>query len=87
VIVNPGLSTATLYSGQHWRGRHLTVRHAIDDLKRYGFDNHAASLRGTGRWQLCPKAHYRGRCITVHGSQSNLGRVAGKVSSIRYLGR
>lgn len=87
VVVNPGFSTATLYSGQHWRGHYLTVRHAISDLRQYGFDNRAVSLRGAGRWQICSKAHYRGNCITVRGSESYFGKLSGKVSSIRYLGR
>ena len=87
VIVNPGLSVATLYSGRNWRGNHLTVRRAISDLRQFGFNDRAVSLRGTGRWQLCSKTNFRGRCVTVRGSQSHLGGVAGEVSSIRYLGR
>jgi len=87
VIVNPGLSVATLYSGRNWRGNFLTVRRAISDLRQYGFNDRAVSLRGTGRWQLCSKTNFRGRCVTVRGSQSHLGGVAGEVSSIRYLGR
>lgn len=87
VIVNPGLSVATLYSGSHWRGNHLTVRHAIANLQHYGFNDRAVSLRGTGRWQLCSDANYRGKCVVVRGSQPNIGRIAHRVSSIRYLGR
>lgn len=87
VVVNPGWSTAVLYSGPRWQGHYLTVRHAIPDLRHYGFDNRAASLRATGRWQLCSRTRYRGHCITVHGNRRALGRVIGEVSSIRFLGR
>ena len=33
------------------------------------------------------KTRYRGACATVRGSDPYLGRLTGRVSSIRYIGR
>lgn len=80
--------TAILYSGPGWSGRYLTVRQNIPDLRRYGFEDRAVSLRTIGRWEICSERNYRGRCITVMGDQRLFGTgVRGRVSSIRYRGR
>lgn len=96
VIVNPGwgqhnpgwtYGRAVLYSGNYYSGNILTVRSNIPDLRAYGFDNRALSLHSRGRWQVCSKTNFRGTCINVVGSSPAFGRIAGKVSSIRYLGQ
>ncbi len=87
IVVNPGLAVAVLYSGRQWRGTSVTIRRAAPDLRLYRFNDRAISLRATGRWQVCSEIWYRGRCVIVRGSDANLGRIAGSVSSIRYLGR
>ena len=86
--LNPGWAygRAVLYSGAHYSGHYLTVRHNIPDLRQYGFNDRADSLHARGRWQICSKTRYRGRCATVRGSDPYLGRLTGEVSSIRYLG-
>lgn len=95
IIVNPGwghgapgwaYGHAVLYSGTHYRGHYLTVRSSIAELRQFGFDNRGMSLHARGRWQICSKSHYRGSCSTVRGSEGSFGRLAGQVSSIRYLG-
>lgn len=87
VVVNPGFGVAILYSRTGYRGNYLTVRRGIPDLRRYGFNDRAASLRGRGRWQLCARTGYRGPCVTVRAPRSSFGGLNGNVSSIRYLGR
>jgi hypothetical protein len=87
VIVNPGFGAAMLFSRTGYRGNYLTVRRGIPDLRRYGFNDRAASLRGNGRWQVCARTNYRGPCMTVRAPRSSFGRLNGNVSSIRYLGR
>jgi len=87
VVVNPGFGVAVLYGRTGYRGNYLTVRRSIPDLRRVGFDDRAASLRGGGRWQVCSRTHYRGNCLTVRAPRSSFGRLNGNVSSIRYLGR
>ena len=87
--LNPGWAygRAVLYSSTYFSGNFLTVRHNIPDLRRYGFNDRADSLHARGRWQICSETHYRGRCATVRGSDPYLGRLTGRVSSIRYIGR
>lgn len=87
VVVNPGFGVAVLYGRTGYRGNYLTVRRSIPDLRRVGFNDRAASLRGGGRWQVCSRTNYRGNCITVRAPRSSFGRLNGEVSSIRYLGR
>jgi hypothetical protein len=77
---------AVLYSGNHYSGQALTIRHNIPDLGRYGFGDRANSIHTRGRWQICNKTSYRGGCVTVRGSDPYLGRLSDRVSSIRYLG-
>lgn len=85
---NPGWAYghAVLYSGAHYSGDYITVRHNIPDLRQYGFNDRADSLHARGRWQICSKTRYRGRCATVQGSDPYLGKLTGEVSSIRYIG-
>lgn len=96
IIVNPGwgyhnpgwaYGRAVLFSGSYYSGQFMTVRHNIADLRQYGFNDRADSLHARGRWQICSEAHYRGQCATVRGSDPYLGRLTGRVSSIRYIGR
>ena len=96
VVVNPGwgqhhpgwaYGRAVLYSGRYYSGHYMTVRQNIPDLSRYGFNDRADSLHARGRWQICSKTRYRGVCVTVRGSDPHLGRLTGRVSSIRYVGR
>lgn len=95
IIVNPGwghgnpgwaYGHAILYSGSHFRGHYLTIRSSAADLRQYGFDNRTMSLHARGRWQICSEPHYRGNCVTLHDGSPSFGRLAGRVSSIRYLG-
>lgn len=86
---NPGWAygRAVLFSGSYYSGHFMTVRHNIADLRQFGFNDRADSLHARGRWQICSETHYRGRCATVRGSDPYLGRLTGRVSSIRYIGR
>jgi hypothetical protein len=87
VVVNPGFGAGILYARTGYRGNYLTVRRSIPDLRRYGFNDRGASLRGRGRWQVCARTNYRGPCITVRAPEPSFGRLNGEISSIRYLGR
>ena len=95
IIINPGwchgnpgwaYGHAVLYSGTHYRGHYVTVRSSVSELRQYGFDNRALSIHARGRWLICSKSQYRGDCITLRGSDPSFGRLAGRVSSIRYIG-
>jgi len=77
---------AVLFSGNHYGGHHIIIRHNVTDLRRYGFNDRAQSMHARGRWQVCTKVNYRGRCHIVRGSDPLLGRLNGNVTSLRYLG-
>lgn len=77
---------AVLFSGNHYGGHYITIRQNVTDLRHYGFNDRAQSMHARGRWQVCTKVNYRGRCHTVRGSDPLLGRLNGNVTSLRYLG-
>jgi len=95
ITVNPGWNfhhpgwaygRAVLFSGNYYGGRYITIRQNVTDLRRYGFNDRAQSMHARGRWQVCTKVNYRGRCHVVRGSDPLLGRLNGNVTSLRYLG-
>ena len=71
---------------QHYGGRSVVIRHNVPDLRSYGFNDRAQSMHARGRWQVCEKLNYRGRCHIVRGSDPLLGRLNRDISSLRYLG-
>jgi hypothetical protein len=85
-VYHHGYGVAVLYSAPRFNGHYLTVRHSIPDLRRYGFNDRAYSLRASGRWQVCTQPYYHGHCDTERGDQRSFGNLAGRVSSIRYIG-
>ena len=95
ITVNPGWGIhhpgwayghAVLFSGNHYNGHHIIIRQNVTDLRRYGFNDRAQSMHARGRWLVCTKVNYRGRCHTIRGSDPLLGRINGNVTSLRYLG-
>jgi len=95
ITVNPGWGVhhpgwaygrAVLFSGNYYGGHYITIRQNVTDLRRYGFNDRAQSMHARGRWLVCTKVNYRGRCHTVRGSDPLLGRLNGNVTSLRYLG-
>jgi hypothetical protein len=95
ITVNPGWNyhhpgwaygRAVLFSGNYYRGHSMTIRHNVPNLRSYGFNDRAESMHARGRWQVCSKVNYRGRCHIIRGSDPHLGRLGGDVTSLRYLG-
>ena len=82
-----GWNQAMLFTGYFGSGHYMTVRHNIPDLRRYGFDDRTRSLYATGRWMVCSKTYYHGKCRTYRGREGSLGSLNGRVSSIRFIGR
>ncbi|MBQ1541330.1 MAG: beta/gamma crystallin family protein [Caulobacteraceae bacterium] len=81
-----GPASLTLYSDLGWRGRALRVSHSIPNLAATPMNDRALSIhvRG-GRWELCRDANYRGRCVFVTSSVSDLRRLGlgHSISSVR----
>jgi hypothetical protein len=68
-----GYSRITIYRHTNYAGRSRTFSSDVPDLSAYGFSNLTSSvvLQG-GVWQLCDKPNYRGYCVILDRSQSNL---------------
>lgn len=66
----------SLYRDAGYAGSGRTFTFDVPDLARYGMANMASSayLR-SGAWQLCTRAYYRGRCVTLRASASNFRRL------------
>jgi hypothetical protein len=74
-----------LYPSVNFFGTAQTFSGPEPDLRRFGFDNRARSLRlGGGTWEVCQDRNFRD-CRTVSGDIANLSSVglAGRISSLR----
>lgn len=68
-----GFGQITLYKHPNFGGKSRTYTTDVPDLNPYAFGNQASSvvIQG-GVWQLCDRPNYRGYCIVVDRTQSNL---------------
>lgn len=78
--------TATLYERTGFRGRSVTVNGDTPDLRDFGFNDKAMSIRIRGSWLLCSDWKFKGKCVSVRGDQEDLSRV-GFYSSLTSLRR
>ena len=54
----------TLYEGENFQGRNLTLRSDMRDLDRTQFNDRAMSLViRDGVWEVCSDAQFRGHCL------------------------
>jgi uncharacterized protein YcfJ len=86
-----GQATAqiTLYQGEGWRGRAVSISSSADDLSRAGFNDRASSVVvERGRWEVCEDAGFRGECrILKRGSYDSLAGMGldNSISSVRQV--
>jgi uncharacterized protein YcfJ len=77
----------TLYEGEGYRGRSMTIDDRIGNLDRAGFNDRASSvIVERGRWELCEHPRFEGRCVVLgRGSYPSLREVGlnNQISSIR----
>lgn len=64
----------TLYEDDGFRGRSVTVRGPVANLKALGFNDKASSvIVEGGRWVACEHDNFRGRCVAFQvGSHASL---------------
>jgi hypothetical protein len=56
----------TLYEGQNFQGRSITLRGEARDLDQTSFNDRASSLVvRDGVWQVCSDSQFRGNCATL----------------------
>ena len=77
----------TLYAQPHYRGHQATLTRSTANLRFAGFNDRAMSLRVQGRWRVCERADYRGRCATMRHDQSTVLGLSGHIPSARFEGR
>lgn len=81
-----GNSSITVYTDANYRGRSMSFREAIPNLRNSGLNDAISSMRlRRGSWEVCEDANYRGRCEVINGDVSNLARsgMNDKISSLR----
>ena len=67
-----GYGVITLYKHSNYRGASRSFNTDVPNLQSYGFADLASSANVQGgRWQLCTRPYYRGRCVTVDESVNN----------------
>jgi hypothetical protein len=81
----------TLFEHDNFNGRHLSVNGSVSNLADAGFNDKASSLIvGSGTWQVCDDAYFRGHCVMLRPGEYPSLRSVGmndRVSSARELGR
>ena len=73
-----------------WVIERVKKRHeSMNDLRFIGLNDNISSIRiNRGRWKICTKKNYQGKCVTLTRSVLNLKslKMNNKISSIQYLG-
>jgi len=78
----------TLYEGENFQGRNLTLRNDMRDLDRTNFNDRAMSLViRDGVWEVCSDSQFRGHCATLQpGNYPVLeGGLNRRISSVRQV--
>src|SRR5689334_19306450 len=86
-LATQAMAQITLYEGDHFDGRSITIDRPVRDLGRAGFNDRASSLViEHGRWEVCEHNRFEGRCIVLRrGSYDNLRSMGmnNQISSVR----
>lgn len=81
-----GDTSITVYQDANFRGRSMTFREAIPNLRNSGLNDAISSMRlGRGSWEVCEDANYRGRCQVISNDVRDLARTGmnDRISSLR----
>jgi len=80
----------TLFENDNFHGRRFGVNGSVNNLGGAGFNDRASSVVvGSGAWQVCDDAYFRGHCVTLQpGEYPSLRRMGmnDRISSVRELG-
>jgi hypothetical protein len=83
-----GYGRITLYRHTNYAGTSRAFSGDVPDLNNYGFGNLTSSVVVQGGvWQLCDRPNYRGYCVVLDRSQSNLWAVGfnDRAESVRRM--
>ena len=86
VVAGHAAAQITLYDGEGFRGRAVTIDGPMRNLERLRLDNKVSSaVVEHGRWVMCSEPRFEGRCVVLRpGSYPSLSefRLDNKVSSV-----
>jgi uncharacterized protein YcfJ len=86
-LATQAMASITLYEGENFRGRAVTIDRPVRDLDRMRFDDRAGSIIvDRGRWEVCERERFEGRCALLRRGHYESLRSAGldwNISSIR----
>jgi len=88
-IATQAEAQVTFYENENFEGRSFAARGQVDNFAQYGFNDRASSVVVTrDRWEVCPDAGFRGRCVVLRAgrypSLSTMG-LNDRVSSVRMV--
>lgn len=79
----------TVFTGRDFRGSAQTFQRDVPVLRVHNLNDRINSVRiGAGeQWEVCEHDNFRGRCIVISGSESNLARNnwGNRISSMRRV--
>jgi hypothetical protein len=79
----------TVFTEPGFSGRSATIRVDTPNLQESGLNDRIVSLRVARgeQWEVCEDSKYRGRCVVVSGSESDLSQTGWShtISSVRRL--
>ncbi len=82
---------AVFYEQDNFQGRSFTTDRPIDNFRRNGFNDQAASVEVLGeRWEVCEDRRFRGRCVVLRpGRYPSLAAMGldKRISSVRAVPR
>lgn len=85
-----GYSGITVYEHPDFRGRSVTFRDEIPDLRQHHLNDHISSLEvdGNQAWEVCRDVHFNGGCRVFTGSIDDLRQEGwnDRISSLRPVG-
>ena len=70
VTATTAAAELTLFEHDNFNGRRFAVNGSVNNLADAGFNDRASSVVvGSGTWQLCDDAYFRGNCVTLQAGQ------------------
>lgn len=87
VLASQAMAQIVLYEHRDFRGRAVSVNKPVSDLDRLKFDDRTRSvIVERGRWEVCERPRFEGRCAVLRKGHYDSLREAGvswSVSSVR----
>jgi hypothetical protein len=91
VLASQAMAQIVLYEREGFRGRSVVIDREVRNLDRRGLGNQAASVVvERGRWEVCERPRFEGRCAVLRRGNYDSLRGSGlewNISSVRRAGQ